>query len=85
MTLILPVFPRDFKWETKKRWLDPPFAILVGLAGAAVRVRREERELHGRARPAETWDVLRRRAGLAWAVWMREGGMMGTGWGWGRA
>jgi hypothetical protein len=47
-----------------RRRLDPIFAISIGLAAAATRINREEKE-KGRS-TAESVDVLRRRWSLAW-------------------
>ena len=41
--------------------LDPIFALSIGLAAAATRIRREEKE-QGRT-DAQTWEALRRRVG----------------------
>lgn len=46
------------------RRLDPIFAISIGLAAAATRINREERE-KGR-NTAATVEVLKRRVGLWW-------------------
>ncbi|XP_014561899.1 hypothetical protein COCVIDRAFT_33129 [Bipolaris victoriae FI3] len=42
--------------------LDPLFAISIGLAAAATRIQREEREKGRDFR--ESWEVLRRRWGI---------------------
>ncbi|KAJ4289528.1 hypothetical protein N0V90_010857 [Kalmusia sp. IMI 367209] len=47
------------------RSLDPIFAVSIGLAAAATRINREEKE-KGRS-TAETIDVLKRRVGIWWA------------------
>ncbi|EOA88356.1 uncharacterized protein SETTUDRAFT_160259 [Exserohilum turcica Et28A] len=44
--------------------LDPLFAISIGLAAAATRINREEKE-KGRS-TQQSLEVLRRRCGLAW-------------------
>lgn len=47
----------------RSRRLDPLFAIGIGLAAAATRINREEKE-KGRS-PAQTVDVFKRR----WNIW----------------
>jgi hypothetical protein len=44
--------------------LDPLFAISIGLAAAATRINREEKEA-GRS-TQQTVELLKRRVGLAW-------------------
>ncbi|OAL01760.1 hypothetical protein IQ06DRAFT_219470 [Phaeosphaeriaceae sp. SRC1lsM3a] len=44
--------------------LDPIFAISIGLAAAATRINREEKE-KGRS-TAQSMDILKRRWNLAW-------------------
>ncbi|KAF2660870.1 hypothetical protein K491DRAFT_588526 [Lophiostoma macrostomum CBS 122681] len=46
------------------RSLDPFFAIAIGLGAALTRINREERE-KGRS-TAETFDVFKKRMGIAW-------------------
>jgi hypothetical protein len=49
---------------TQNRRLDPIFALSIGLAAAATRINREERE-KGRS-TTQSMDVLKRRWNLAW-------------------
>ncbi|KAF2129190.1 hypothetical protein P153DRAFT_291724 [Dothidotthia symphoricarpi CBS 119687] len=48
------------------RALDPVFAISIGLAAAATRINREEKE-RGRS-TEESLQVLKRRWGIAWGT-----------------
>jgi len=56
------------------KYLDPLFAITIGVGAAAVRIRREEK-LKGRT-ASETWALGTRR--LKYAVGMNVDGMPGT-------
>ncbi|KAH7117769.1 hypothetical protein B0J11DRAFT_91269 [Dendryphion nanum] len=49
--------------------LDPVFAISIGLAAAATRINREEKE-KGRS-TGESIEVFKKRAGLAWGEWRK--------------
>jgi len=49
---------------TQTRRLDPIFAISIGLAAAATRINREEKE-QGR-NTADTLEVVKRRFGIWW-------------------
>jgi hypothetical protein len=54
------------------RSLDPLFAITIGLGAALTRIDREEKE-KGRS-TAQTFEVFKRRVGIAW-----EGSGSGSG------